>query len=201
MRGIIVFRGMSLVFNRRFWWGRSEGVSHGWRPRSQVKDLLGGLVWIKFLEFIEENGDAEGTVILKSDQELAMELLVSELVEARPDGRAIVEGAPKQIKGSNGVVERAAQEIEGGIRSLFLGLEERLGRHLDVRERIVAFMPEYASYVLNRLSVGQDGLVAYERIRGKKPTVLGLEFGEKLAYMKATGDKLNKLKSRWGLGI
>ena len=41
--------------------------------------------------------------------------------------------------------------------------------------------------------MGQDGLVAYERIKGKKPTVLGLEFGEKLAYMKAKGDKLNKL--------
>ena len=133
----------------------------------------------KCLEFLEENGDAEGTVILKSDQEPAMEILMKELVEARPEGRTIVEGAPKQSKGSNGIVERAAQEIEGGIRSLFLGLEERLGRHLDARERIVAFMPEYASYVLNRLSVGQDGVVAYERIKGKKPTVLGLEFGEK----------------------
>ena len=28
-----------------------------------------------------------------------------------------------------------------------------------------------------------------------------LEFGEKLAYMKAKGDKLNKLKSKWGMGI
>ena len=73
-------------------------------------------------------------------------------------GRTILEESPKQSTGSNGVVERAAQEIEGGIRSLFLGLEERLGRNLDARQRIVAFMPEYASYVLNRLSVGQDGL-------------------------------------------
>ena len=83
----------------------------------------------------------EGTVILKSDQEPAMELLMKELLETRPEGRTIVEGAPKQNKGINGVVERAAQEIESGIR---------LGRHLlAARERIVAFMPEYASYVLN----------------------------------------------------
>ena len=153
------------------------------------------------MEFFEENGDSQGTIILKTDQEPAMEYLMKELVEARPEGRTIVEEAPKQSKGSNGIVERAAQEIEGGIRALFLGLEERLGRSLDARERIVAFMPEYASYVLNRLAVGQDGLVAYKRIKGKKPTVLGLEFGEKLAYMKAKGNKLNKLKSKWGMGI
>ena len=36
-----------------------------------------------------------------------------------PEGRTIVEEAPKQSKGSNGVVERAAQEIERGMRALF----------------------------------------------------------------------------------
>ena len=98
----------------------------------------------KCLEFFQENGDSQGTIIVKSDQEPAMEYLMKELVEARPEGRTIVEEAPKQSKGSNGIVERAAQEIEGGIRALFLGLEERLGRSLDARERIVAFTPEYA---------------------------------------------------------
>ena len=39
----------------------------------------------KCLEFFEENGDSQGTVILKSDQEPAIELLMKELVEARED--------------------------------------------------------------------------------------------------------------------
>ena len=30
---------------------------------------------------------------------------------------------------------------------------------------------------------------------------MALEFGEKTVYMKARGDKLNKLKARWGVGI
>ena len=42
-------------------------------------------------------------------------------------------------------MERAAQEIEGQRRSFFLGLEDRLGRTLDAKERIVAFSPEYAA--------------------------------------------------------
>ncbi len=50
-----------------------------------------------------------------------MEFLMKEMVEARPEGTTIVEGSPKQSKGSNGVVERAAQEIEGGMRSLISG--------------------------------------------------------------------------------
>ena len=93
--------------------------------------------------------------------------LTQGIVEARPEGRTVVEEAPKDSKGSNGEVERAVQEVEGTMRSLFLALEERLGRGLDARERIVAFMPEYASYLINRLSYGQDGMVAYERIKGR----------------------------------
>ena len=101
------------------------------------------------------NGDQQGTLILKSDQEPAIEYLIRELEEARPEGRTVVESVPKQSKGSNGVVERAAQEIEAQLRSLFIGLEDRLGRALDARERVVAFMPEYAAYLLNRLQRGR----------------------------------------------
>ena len=69
--------------------------------------------------------------------------------------------------------------MEGQIRALFVGLGDRLGRQLDARERIVAFISEYAAYLLNRLHKGLDGKVPFERVRGKKPTVLGVEFGEK----------------------
>ena len=35
---------------------------------------------------------------------------------------------------------------------------------------------------MNRLEVGKDGKVAYDRAKGNKPTDLGVEFGEKLLY-------------------
>ena len=44
-------------------------------------------------------------------------------------------------------------------------------------------------------------MVAYERSKGKKPSTIAIEFGEKLLCMKKRGDKLNKIKSRWGFGI
>ena len=43
---------------------------------------------------------------------------------------------------------------------MFFGFQKRLGRKLDARERIVAFILEYAAYMLNRLQKGSDGKVA-----------------------------------------
>ena len=63
------------------------------------------------------------------------------------------------------------QEIEGRIRAIFLGLQERMEREVDARERIVAFIPEYAAYLENMSSQGSDGMVAYERIKGQKPII------------------------------
>ena len=61
------------------------------------------------------------------------------------------------------------QEVEGQIRAMFLAFQERIGRDVGARERIVAFIPEYATYLMNRLKKGDVGKVAYERNRGKKP--------------------------------
>ena len=47
---------------------------------------------------------------------------------------------------------------------------------------MVNFIPEYASYLMNRLEVGKDGKVAYDTAKGKKPIGLCVEFGEKLLY-------------------
>ena len=82
------------------------------------------------------------------------------------------------------------------MRAMFLELQERVGRRIDARERILAFLPEYAVYLMNRLKKGEDGKVAYERIRGKKPSVTGVEFGEKVLFKLPKGAKMDKLNSR-----
>ena len=141
------------------------------------KGSVGMFAIDKVLEFVSECGDKNNPIIVKSDQENAIELLVEDVVNQRPEEKTFVEEAPKNSKGSAGLVERAVQEMEGRIRALFLSLSKRLGRELDARERIVAFIPEYAAYLYNRLIVGEDGKTAYQRMKGKKPTVLGVEFG------------------------
>ena len=63
------------------------------------------------------------------------------------------------------------------------GLEERIGKRVDPRERIVSFMPEYAAYLSNRLHQGADGRVPHEKMKGKKPTVLGVDYFEKVVEL------------------
>ena len=80
-----------------------------------------------------------------------------------------------------------------------MGLQDRLGMKVDARERIIAFIPEYASYLVNRLLVGDDGKVPYERVKGKAPTVMRIEFGEKVMYRLKKGPKMEKLKKLGGV--
>eukprot|EP00973_Karenia_brevis_P001043 142793-Karenia_brevis.AAC.1 len=75
----------------------------------------------------------------------------------RPDVKTVIEEAPKKVKGSNGIVERAVQELEGHVRAFLLSLEERLGVKVNAKERIVAVIPAYAAYLYKRLHRGDDG--------------------------------------------
>ena len=67
----------------------------------------------RVLEFVRECGAAEDEIILKADQEPAIEALITDIVKTR--GRKIthVEESPVGSSGSNGVVERGVQSVEG----------------------------------------------------------------------------------------
>ena len=88
----------------------------------------------KCLDFIEENGDGNKDVIVKTDQESSAKYLIKDIVSERSEGKTMIEESPVRSSGSNGIVERAVQEIEGRIRSLFLGLQDRLGRKIDTTQ-------------------------------------------------------------------
>jgi hypothetical protein len=103
--------------------------------------------------------------------------------------------------GSNGIVERAVQTVEGQVRILKMALEARLQTKVPATSNIVAFMADYAAYLVNRLEIGKDGKSAYERCRGKAASVLGVEFGEKLMYKKRVRDKAAKIEARWDKAI
>ena len=54
---------------------------------------------------------------------------------------------------------------------------------------------------MNRLEVSVDGKTAYERCKGKKAQVLGLEFGEKVLWKSPAGAEMEKINPRWGYGL
>ena len=154
------------------------------------------------MELLEECGDRDRDIILKSDQEPAIKFLVDDICTARTGARTIKEMAPKGSKGSNGIVERATQSVEQCIRTVKSELDHRRRTRIATERPILTWMCDYASYLMNRMEVAADGRTAYERIKGKKSEVLGVEFGEKLMYKYvAKGSKMQKLNARWGHGM
>ena len=73
----------------------------------------------KVTEFIGSNGDTNNDILIKTDQEEAIQALVRDVVIQRPSScKTLVEEAPVKQSKSNGLVERAVQEVEGGIRAI-----------------------------------------------------------------------------------
>ena len=87
----------------------------------------------KAVDYIEEVGDANSRIVVKTDQEPAILTFVKDLLEARPENRTIAEESPVRSSGSNGRAERAVQTVEGQIRMLLLTIEAQVGRKVDPR--------------------------------------------------------------------
>ena len=64
----------------------------------------------------------------------------------------------------------------------------------------MAFTPEYGASLMSRLFKGEDGNAPDARAKGKKPSVLGVEFGEKLLFESAVGRKFEELSAKWEHG-
>ena len=181
--------------------GRERVTGMNFATTVPTKGATGKFASDKVIEFMEELGDSVNKVIVKTDQEPSIQYLVKDVTNERVDGQTMVEESPVKSSGSNGRVERSVQGLEGQIRALLLALEARIGTEIDVREPIVTFIPEYAAYLLNRREIGKDGKTGYERCKGKRATVLGIEFGEKLLYKVKPKDKAAKIESMWECGI
>ena len=88
------------------------------------------------LDFIDDNCDRKNKIMIKIDNEPRIKYVVDDIVQSRDEGRTIIENAPKKWSneansGSNGIVERAVQDIECHVRAIFLSLQERPGGKLD----------------------------------------------------------------------
>ena len=58
---------------------------------------------------------------------------------------------------------------------------------------MITGLSHYAAYLFNRWHRGSDGKVPYERVEDKRPTVLGVEFGERVRFKRKLGSKQEQL--------
>eukprot|EP00973_Karenia_brevis_P006008 817848-Karenia_brevis.AAC.1 len=56
----------------------------------------GGFAVDRCLDFIDKNGDSQNSIFVNSDTGESMKLMIKMIKEDRPDGKTVVEEAPKK---------------------------------------------------------------------------------------------------------
>ena len=135
----------------------------------------------------------------RSDQEKSLLALVEEAIalsgrEARAaNDEEVVNAAPELSSvgesQSNGKAERGVQLVEDLIRTLKSAFEARICRRLSSTHPVMLWMVEYASVLLSKSSVGNDGRTAFQRLHGKRAHEKLVEFGSESALLHSKGEK------------
>ena len=118
-------------------------------------------------------------VILKSDGEPSI-VQVLELVKRRRPQRTILQNPPAYDPASNGIAEKAVQEIMEQTRAVKLGLESHVKSELHKGSVVREWIVEHAYYLLNHFQVGTDGRTAHQRLTLIKTKQKHVEFGEQV---------------------
>ena len=167
----------------------------------QTERTTGQFAAKRVMAFLKEIG-LKGRELILKEQEQAMKAVIDDVMKLRTGTRTIPEQSPVKSSGSNGIVERAIQSVEMQMRVMKSVLESRWGMEVPDAHAIMVWMAEYVAFLLNRFEVGHDGKTAYERLKGKKAKVNGLEFAEGVLFKKkASQGQLGKLNIMWEDGI
>ena len=101
---------------------------------------------------------------------------------------------------SNGIAERAIQDLVDHIRVMKLALETKLNVKLPCSHPIMAWLVKHAAYLLNRCQLGTDGRTPWGRLHGKEASERICEFGERILWYVPKKTQA-KLDVRWRHGI
>jgi hypothetical protein len=120
----------------------------------------GEFITQRIITSLRECGCEFDNIVLKADQEPAIDAAMTEVARMRAKigaGRTIMENSPTHSSKSNGIVERGIQGVQGQVRVMRSALVGRWGVKLDYKPSVLAWMVERASYLTNMMEVGHDG--------------------------------------------
>ena len=80
---------------------------------------------------------------------------------------------------SNETIERAVGLVAGQARTLERCTGASHGARVPPDARILCWLVEFASYLMNRCDIGSDGKTPLQRLHGRRDNTPILEFGEK----------------------
>ena len=149
------------------------------------------------------NGMGHKKMVFKFDGEPACKALQEQVREGR-DAITILENSPVDESQSNGVVEKAIQEVEGMVRTLKNALEERLRWRIEPDHPVLTWLVEWAATLINLYRVGKDGKTPVQRHKGDDRRHRAIaEFDEAIWYMPLSSNdaKLNKMDVKLHDGV
>ena len=142
-------------------------------------------------------------VALRSDQERST-LAMQERVKAMRRMETMLTNSKRRVSQTNGVVERAVQELEGIVRTVKLHLEHLIGKKIPANHALIAWMTEYAAdmYNTHREVVGKR--TPYELLKGRQRTRPVAMFGETVLWMpldRNPDGHIRHLEPKFRLGV
>ena len=107
-----------------------------------------------------------GKVILKCDQEPAIESLLREVARARGNRETLIEHSPVRDSSGNGLAEKGVQTLESIVRTHVIDLDDKLGEKLALDQPWFCWLVEHAADLHNWYQIGVDGRTPWERVKG-----------------------------------
>jgi hypothetical protein len=136
-------------------------------------------------------------IIFKSDNEPAIIALKQGVEEMTSEMEIRFEESPVGESSSNGEIEAVIKSVQGMGRTLKSAIESRINQKLMRDSVLVPWLIRHAASVMSKYIIGNDGMTAYRRLKGKEFKLSIAEFGECVWYLKAKPAGMNKFDSRW----
>ncbi len=126
-------------------------------------------------------------IILKSDNEPAVEAVVKRVVELAKIEIKDLDQVSKEDPASydsqsNGGTEVGIRIVRGLLRTLKLCLEQRIGKYIPVDHPVMGWLLGHVCMLQNILVRGPDGLTSWQRVRGRAFGQQLVGFGECVLY-------------------
>ena len=149
----------------------SKGASEAWVVGQVCEDL-------------ETVGLQNDRVIAKSDNEPSVVELAKEIARQREGkfGTALDNSAVGDSD-SNGIIERAIQDVEGQCRTMRSALEARVGTKVSLRSPIAPWLIRHAGYLITRCRIRPNGRTAFQAMKGRRSNGKLAEFGEVVHFL------------------
>ena len=117
-----------------------------------------------FLAMLDAWGRSDVKVLLRSDQEVTLSLILRE-VQARRQQRTLVERSPVESHATMGAMERANPTLGEMWRTLKHATETRAGGRLETDQPINCWMVRHCCWIFCRYHVSADGRTPFEVLR------------------------------------